>query len=175
MCPVALIMLYKLTSTYAIAIQCTEVSKFNSNIWLMCRSSVQPYVIKICQWLMCSSLRFSVPIKLTSHRSKVFLRWNISLYPIYIYISYKKCFLKNSVKSFLTRFSGFYRLSFMVFNATFNNILVILWRSVLLVEEVGVPKENHRPVSSHCQTWSLNVVSSTPCYHRDSNSQLLWW
>jgi hypothetical protein len=28
---------------------------------------------------------------------------------------------------------------FMVFNATFNNILVILWWSVLLVEETGVP------------------------------------
>jgi len=36
----------------------------------------------------------------------------------------------------------------MVFNATFNNISVILWRSVLLVEETGVPK-NHRPVASH--------------------------
>ena len=28
---------------------------------------------------------------------------------------------------------------FMVFNATFNSILVISWRSVLLVEETGVP------------------------------------
>jgi len=27
----------------------------------------------------------------------------------------------------------------MVFNATFNNISAILWRSVLLVEETGVP------------------------------------
>ena len=38
---------------------------------------------------------------------------------------------------------------FMVFNATFNNISVITWRSVLLVEETGVPRENHRPVASH--------------------------
>ena len=37
---------------------------------------------------------------------------------------------------------------FMVFNVTFNNISVISWRSVLLVEETGVPKENHRPVAS---------------------------
>jgi hypothetical protein len=29
----------------------------------------------------------------------------------------------------------------MVFNATFNNISVISWRSVLLVEETGVPKK----------------------------------
>jgi hypothetical protein len=33
---------------------------------------------------------------------------------------------------------------FMVFNATFNNILAIAWRSVLLVEEIGVPGENNR-------------------------------
>jgi hypothetical protein len=31
----------------------------------------------------------------------------------------------------------------MVFNATFNNISVISWWSVLLVEETGVPEENH--------------------------------
>jgi len=37
----------------------------------------------------------------------------------------------------------------MVFNATFNNISVIWWRSVLLVEETGVPGENHWPVASH--------------------------
>jgi hypothetical protein len=30
----------------------------------------------------------------------------------------------------------------MVFNATFNNISVISWQSVLLVEEIGVPREN---------------------------------
>jgi hypothetical protein len=29
---------------------------------------------------------------------------------------------------------------FMVFNATFNNISVILWRSVLLMKETGVPR-----------------------------------
>ena len=34
----------------------------------------------------------------------------------------------------------------MVFNATFNNISVISWLSVLLVEETGVPGENRRPV-----------------------------
>ena len=28
-------------------------------------------------------------------------------------------------------------------------ISVISWQSVLLVEETGVPRENHRPVTSH--------------------------
>ena len=47
----------------------------------------------------------------------------------------------------------------MAFNVTFNNISVISWRSVLLVVETG---ENHRPVTSHFQILSHNVVSSTP-------------
>jgi hypothetical protein len=34
---------------------------------------------------------------------------------------------------------------FIVLNATFSNISAISWRPVLLVEEVGVPGENHRP------------------------------
>ena len=33
----------------------------------------------------------------------------------------------------------------MVFNATFNNISAISWRSVLLMEETGVFGGNHRP------------------------------
>ena len=41
-------------------------------------------------------------------------------------------------------------LGFMVFNATFNNISVISWWSVLLMEETGVPRENHhQPAASH--------------------------
>jgi len=44
----------------------------------------------------------------------------------------------------------------MVFNTTFNNI------SVVLVEETGIPGENHRPVASRWQTLSYNVISSTP-------------
>ena len=50
----------------------------------------------------------------------------------------------------------------MVFIVIFNNISVISCRSVLLVEETGVPGENHRAVASHSQTLSHDVVSSTP-------------
>jgi hypothetical protein len=49
----------------------------------------------------------------------------------------------------------------MVFTATLNNILVTSWRSVLLVEETGIPGETHRPVANHLQTLSYTVVSST--------------
>ena len=34
---------------------------------------------------------------------------------------------------------------FLVFHATFNNITVISCRTVLLVEETRVPRENHQP------------------------------
>jgi hypothetical protein len=38
-----------------------------------------------------------------------------------------------------------------------------------------VPGENYWPVASCWQTLSHNVVSSTPCHERDSNSQHYWW
>ena len=37
----------------------------------------------------------------------------------------------------------------MVFNATFNNTSAISWQSVLLVDETGVPEEDHRPATRH--------------------------
>ena len=58
----------------------------------------------------------------------------------------------------------------MVFNATFNNISVILWRSILLVEETGDLEK----------TTDLSQVTDKR-YHinknrpdRDSNSQHQW-
>ena len=57
---------------------------------------------------------------------------------------------------------------FWVYDATSNNISVISWRLVLLMEETWVLWENHRPVTSHWQTSSHNVVSSTPHQERDS-------
>ena len=49
----------------------------------------------------------------------------------------------------------------MVFNATFNNISVILQQSVVLVGEIGVPGENHRhPASFELTTL---VVIDTDC------------
>jgi hypothetical protein len=61
----------------------------------------------------------------------------------------------------------------MAFNASFNNISVISWRSVLLVKETEIPGENLRPVASRCQTLSQNVVSSTPRHERVSSHNLV--
>ena len=54
-------------------------------------------------------------------------------------------------------------ICFMVFNATFSNISVISWRSVLLVEETGI----------HWQTLSHNVVSSI--LHNERRVQKQVW
>ena len=55
----------------------------------------------------------------------------------------------------------------MVFNATFNNISVISWQSVLLFEKAWVHGENHRPVCRYkinknhpwALTWPLDFSS----------------
>ena len=60
--------------------------------------------------------------------------------------------LINSVvgcKCYLNRMNMWVNVRVMVFNATFNNISVISWWSVLLVEETRVPGENHRPAASY--------------------------
>jgi hypothetical protein len=49
----------------------------------------------------------------------------------------------------------------MMFNATFNNISLISWRSDLLVD-IRVPGEKCRAATSHWQTLSHNVTLSTP-------------
>jgi hypothetical protein len=46
----------------------------------------------------------------------------------------------------------------MVFIATFNNISAISWQSVLLVEETGVPVENHQPGTYNSFKTFINTV-----------------
>jgi len=56
---------------------------------------------------------------------------------------------------------NYFDIHYMVclfYGATFNNFSAISWRPVLLVEETGGPWEYHRPVASHWQTLSHNVV-----------------
>ena len=50
------------------------------------------------------------------------------------------------------------RVTSIVLSATFNNNSVISWQSVLLVGEIGIPRENHRPAASHRQTLSHNDI-----------------
>jgi hypothetical protein len=57
----------------------------------------------------------------------------------------------------------------IMFTATYNNNSVISWRSVLLVEETGVPEKNQRPAANHWQTYSCIKYASPG---RVSNCQL---
>jgi hypothetical protein len=55
---------------------------------------------------------------------------------------------QRNKKSVNEKVFGRMGLGIMMFNAIFNNISVISWMSVLLVEETGVSGENHRPAAS---------------------------
>jgi hypothetical protein len=61
---------------------------------------------------------------------------------------------------------------FIVFNDTFNNISATSWRSVLLVEVIGGPGENHRPAAmlNHISLMTFN----THDYHGIVNVSALW-
>jgi hypothetical protein len=58
----------------------------------------------------------------------------------------------------------------MVFNASFNNISITTWRSVLFVEETGVPAKTTK-LTQDPTFITLCCVEYTS-HERDSNSQL---
>jgi hypothetical protein len=51
--------------------------------------------------------------------------------------------LRRLIKHGLNEKVGLFNFDFLCFNATFSNISAISWRPVLVVEEAGVPGENH--------------------------------
>ena len=57
-------------------------------------------------------------------------------------------------------------LRLLVFNTTSYNVAVIWWWSVLLVEKIRVPRENHRHAPSHSQTLLTYLTYSTSSYER---------
>jgi len=70
-------------------------------------------------------------------------------------------FEKSQMKMYSSLFSAINKwLWFMVFNTTFNNISVILWRSVSLVEEIGVTGENH---SIKVRIWIKTLKMNMKC------------
>jgi hypothetical protein len=68
-----------------------------------------------------------------------------------IFIEHQTGYIRLCIQIVLYRITSCIGL---VFNATFNNISVLSWRSILLVEETG---ENHQPATSHWQTLELKI------------------
>ena len=54
-------------------------------------------------------------------------------------------------------------IDFLVFNATFSNISAISWRPVLVVEEAGVPGENHGQATGKLYHLRLRVEYTFFC------------
>jgi hypothetical protein len=100
--------------------------------------------VSLCTWISCRIIFWKNPTNIEDLITvNSFKFWSI----IFVVLK-KKC--------------SWIRVRVMLFNATFNNISVRSWWSVLLVEETGVHRENQRPPASNWQTLSHNVVSSTP-------------
>jgi len=59
----------------------------------------------------------------------------------------------------------------MVFNATFNNISVISWQSVILVEEIGSTWRKLLTCRKSLTNFITILELSTPHHEQDSNSQ----
>jgi hypothetical protein len=57
--------------------------------------------------------------------------------------------IKHRILSIFNTNKKFNSDSLYAFNATFSNISAISWRPVLVIEEAGVPGENHRPWASN--------------------------
>jgi hypothetical protein len=68
---------------------------------------------------------------------------------------------------------------FLVFNDTFRNISAISWRPVLVVEEAGVPGENHQPWESTWYTFITCGCESSALFfvilQSRARTHAYWW
>ena len=111
---------------------------------LKCFLSQESYIIYIHNHIYCvSTLYFTIVSKrrsLIRHNNYCFGLWLLIPWPTFVFQISR---LPECLSVVNIHRSCHVVGLFMVFSATFSNI--ILWRSVLLVEEAGEPRENHRP------------------------------
>jgi hypothetical protein len=154
------------TTTYAISAYHHWCCEFESHSWRVVLDTT--LCDKVCLWLA-TGRWFSPGTAVSStnitDRHDIFI--NTTRFFFFQWLTAGRWFYPSAPVSFNN--------IVLVLTANFNTISDISWRSVILVEETAVPGENHRPVASHWQTLSHNVVSSTPRHEKDLNSQLKWW
>jgi len=80
--------------------------------------------------------------------------WKLGRFNSTLSFSYFKTIL-------VTKIYNKYRARFMMFNATFNNISVTSWRSVILVEDTGVPPRKPPIYYILHQKGKMMVINST--------------
>jgi hypothetical protein len=107
------------------------MKNFNCNIslWFF-KSKFRSYIGKIKLFIKITiCVPLNTPSKFKSHLKN----------PLILNGFWKKAFVEAEFKTTLSRFVCLLFVCYMVINVTFNNISVISWRSVLLVEQPEYP------------------------------------
>ena len=107
-------------------------------------------------WFIYLIFKLLFMIKIMKNRRHCHFKCN-SFFSLFISLKCKK--KPVALKKLLHLITNMF-VCLVVFNATFNNISVISWQSVLLVEETGGSGENHRPVASHWQIYHIMLYTS---------------
>jgi len=71
--------------------------------------------------------------------------------------------------------SDFGLVWFLVFDATFSNISAISWRPVLVVEEAGVPGENHGQATGKLYHLRLRVECTLCVIYKVGREPMPYW
>jgi hypothetical protein len=116
-----------------------------------------------------SILKFSVILFIALDRTGTILPVERETNPIKNLL---KCITSKSNRESTKYLLLLQEVSVMVFNATFNNISIISWRSVLLVEETDYTEKTTDLSQVTDKHYHHNVISSTSCRERGSNAHL---